>query len=342
MSRSTIPSKRPAPAADAQEAAWIADEDRFVLQQAKRKAAIRAKSGRAQPIDLLAVILAVIDPQRNELDDDLEDSELDGLDPEAVFEGMTDAQLVELEKGIETYLALESSKSNQDYWNVSLPHRKSSFLELILTRRQMMKTVCRDRRKNTQSDQTSARAVSSVASDLDKLLGPKNLAELEKLEKQIKAKLASNEPIDIDYWEHLLQSLLTYKARAKLRRISRTMLDARLENLRNQQAAEADALRKRLFARTSGIRGSGGPPSGRQIADGAVNGDRHPLDPEPLLRLRPEDKSLKSVDASEFGLGTVSQTVSAESCRQQTDDCTDSRQTEGRQARLRIWPEALG
>lgn len=117
MSRPTIPSKRPA---DTQETAWIADEDRFVLQQAKKKAAIRVKSGRAQPLDWLAVTLAVIDPERNALDDEGEDEDLDLVDPESVFEGLEDAQLVELENGIDTYLALETSKSNREYWNVRI------------------------------------------------------------------------------------------------------------------------------------------------------------------------------------------------------------------------------
>ncbi len=120
MSRSTIPSKRPAP--DVQEAAWVADEDRFVLQQAKKKAAIRVKGGRAQPVDWLAVTLAVIDPDNNPLDDDeLEDADLDVIDPEGIFEGLDDGELADLEKGIDTYMTLESSRSNRDYWMVNLP-----------------------------------------------------------------------------------------------------------------------------------------------------------------------------------------------------------------------------
>lgn len=117
MSRSTVPSKR---STDAQEAAWIADEDRFVLQQAKKKAAIRVKGGRAQPIDQLAVTLAVIDPDRNPLDDEVDEADLDLVDPESVFEGLDNAQLSELEKGIDTYVTLESSRSNLEYWNVCL------------------------------------------------------------------------------------------------------------------------------------------------------------------------------------------------------------------------------
>lgn len=117
MSRSSVPSKR---SADAAEDAWVADEDRFVLQQAKKKAAIRVNGGRAQPVDWLAVTLAVIHPDRNRLDDDVELDDLDMVDPQGVFEGLNDAQFAELEKGIDTYITLESSRSNQDYWNVSL------------------------------------------------------------------------------------------------------------------------------------------------------------------------------------------------------------------------------
>jgi hypothetical protein len=114
--RPTIPAKRPV--AEEQEAAWVADEDRFVLQQAKKKAAIRAKSGRAQPIDWLAVTLALVDPEGNPLDGELEDGDVDSLDPESVFEGLDQEQLTELEKGIDTYITLEGSRSNRDYWNV--------------------------------------------------------------------------------------------------------------------------------------------------------------------------------------------------------------------------------
>lgn len=138
-----------------------------------------------------------------------------------------------------------------------------------------------------------------MAAEVDKLLGPKSLEELEKLEKQIRAKLASNEPIDTDYWDHLLRSLLTYKARAKLRKVSQSILDARSGGLRKQQAAEAMALKSRLEARLQNqSNGSSGEILKRQ--QGPNDMDRHPLDPEPLLRLRNEDKSLDSMTGDEF------------------------------------------
>lgn len=165
-----------------------------------------------------------------------------------------------------------------------------------------MKTICQDRQKHFQSAQSSARGVSAVAGNIDKLLAPKSLADLQKLEGQIRTKLSSNDPIDTDYWEHLLQSLLIYKARANLRKVTQSIRESRLGGLRKQQAAEADALISRLQARLLvGLQSSeqssttDGAPATCQSSD-----DRHTLDPEPLLRLRPEDKPLDSSTDKEF------------------------------------------
>lgn len=100
---------------------WVAQEDTFVLKQAKKKAEIRVKEGRAKPIDWLAVTLRVIDPTRNPLDDEIPDSELDLVDPEGVFEGLSQTQLAELEKDIDTFLNLETNAKNRDFWKVCFP-----------------------------------------------------------------------------------------------------------------------------------------------------------------------------------------------------------------------------
>ena len=119
MPQSTsIPAKR---SVDSREAEWVAQEDIFVLRQAKKKAQIRVKEGRARPIDWLAVTLRIIDPDRDLLDEDVPDSDLDIVDPEGVFEGLTDSQLVDLEKDIDTYITLETNRSNRDFWNVTQP-----------------------------------------------------------------------------------------------------------------------------------------------------------------------------------------------------------------------------
>lgn len=171
-----------------------------------------------------------------------------------------------------------------------------------------MKTICQDRQKHFRSAQTSARGVSSVAGNIDKLLAPKSLADLQKLEGQIRTKLDSNEPIDTDYWEHLLQSLLIYKAKANLRKISQSILESRLGELRKQQAAEADALKTRLDARLrAGLQANEQLPTNAESTANPNNDERHPLDPEPLLRLRPEDKALESVTASQYAQNLVAE-----------------------------------
>ena len=113
--RPVIPAKR---LADTQEAQWVAQEDIFVLKQAKKKAEIRVKDGRARPIDWLAVTLRLIDTERDALDDEMADADLEVVDPEGVFEGLSEDQIAELEKDIDTYIALEVKRVNRDYWMV--------------------------------------------------------------------------------------------------------------------------------------------------------------------------------------------------------------------------------
>lgn len=97
----------------------MADEDRFVLQQAKKKAALRVKGGRAKPIDWLAVTLRFIDKtEQNILDEEIANHDLDVVDPEGVLEGLSNADLAELETEIDHYLTLETNRSNRDYWTV--------------------------------------------------------------------------------------------------------------------------------------------------------------------------------------------------------------------------------
>lgn len=97
---------------------WVAQEDTFVLRQAKKKAEIRVKEGRAKPIDWLTITLRVIDPTRNPLDDEISDADLDVVDPEGVFEGLSAEKLEDLEADIDTFLKLETNPNNRDYWKV--------------------------------------------------------------------------------------------------------------------------------------------------------------------------------------------------------------------------------
>jgi hypothetical protein len=118
----SVPRKR---AADAEEDEWVAGEDRFVLRQAKKRAVLRVRGGRAQPVDWLAVILRVIDGGADEdaADEDGGEGELDVVDPEGVFEGLGAAELEALGRDIEAYLARETSAKNLEFWNVGILDR---------------------------------------------------------------------------------------------------------------------------------------------------------------------------------------------------------------------------
>ncbi|EAS33545.3 cactin [Coccidioides immitis RS] len=260
---------------DEQMRQWVAQEDTFVLRQAKKKAEIRVKEGRAKPIDWLTVTLRVIDPTRNPLDDEIPDSELDLVDPEGVFEGLSVSQLMSLEQDIDTFLKLETNPDNQEYWKT-------------------MNVICRDRRQRAESTAPEDRAVSSVAADINRILSPKSYEELATLEVQIRRKLNSKEPIDTDYWEQLLKSLTVWKARAKLRRVYQAVIKGRVEELRKQQREEAVNVQNKLapLAPYEGAGTTGMSPEEEETI--------RELDPEPLLQLQSQDKSLEILDEKSF------------------------------------------
>jgi hypothetical protein len=120
---STIPKKRSAPV-DEQEDAWVAGEDKFALRQAKKKAILRVKAGRQEPIDLFVVTLCTIDPTRDILDKDEDGDEdengpqLEIPDPAGALEDFNLAQIQELGEEVDTYLKLEKHPINLEYWEV--------------------------------------------------------------------------------------------------------------------------------------------------------------------------------------------------------------------------------
>jgi hypothetical protein len=113
----------------------------------------------------------------------------------------------QLNSAIEDYLTMEKSPRNREYWES---------VTIVL--------------KDYQSKSTSApesRAVDPVAEDIKALLGPKSYDQLVVLETQINNKLASDEPVDVDYWQQLLRSLKIFKAKAKIRAMHAPVLATR-------------------------------------------------------------------------------------------------------------------
>ncbi|OTA87341.1 hypothetical protein M434DRAFT_23973 [Hypoxylon sp. CO27-5] len=222
---------------DEQSRQFIADEDKFVLKQSKKKADIRVREGRAKPIDLLAFNLRYIDTDRDVFDDDDADVDIDVPPPNTVIEGLKESELDELNADIMPYLTLEANTRNRDYWKA-------------------LQILCTDRRQRLRPMGPEERAVSSVIADVDKILGPKNLEQLEKLEGQIQAKLRSDEVVDTDYWEQLLKSLQIFKAKAKLKKIYEAIKEERIKLLKERDPEKAKALAESELLGGTGYAGS--------------------------------------------------------------------------------------
>ncbi|KAL8692559.1 MAG: hypothetical protein Q9218_002452 [Villophora microphyllina] len=252
---------------------WVSKEDEFVLKQSKKKAHIRVKEGRAKSIDWLAVTLDIIDPTKDLLEDDGADVDVDVVDPAGVFEGLGLSQLQELGTEIQSYLTLETNPQNRRYWG-------------------SLKVICQHYQARLAPVGPQRRAGASVSADVDRLLAPKSADELESLKAQVTRKLQSNEPIDVEYWEQLLNSIGVYAAKAALSKVYKSVISSRLREYRRDQSAEAAVCKQKLdvlLSRDSSAR-SGVP---------AIQYS-HTLDPEPLLKLSAEDKTLEVMDERQF------------------------------------------
>jgi hypothetical protein len=153
-----------------------------------------------------------------------------------------------------------------------------------------MKVICNDRLSKLKGTVHGARGVGAVTADVDRMFNTKSYEELEKLERQIRGKLESDEDIDVDYWEHLLKTLLLWKAKAKLRKVSQELVEGRLTKLRQEQKEEAEAIQAR-FAAALGKDWKAQTKFQEQASSN---------DPDPLLKLRAEDKGLEVMDEEAY------------------------------------------
>lgn len=256
---------------------WVSKEDEFVLKQSKKKAQIRVREGRAKTIDWLAVTLSTIDPTRDLLEEDEMEPDVEVIDPSAVFEGLDLPSLKDLERDIETYKSLETNNKNRRYWSA-------------------LGVICMDYKDKLAptAAHTNRRSTDSVSVDIERLLGPKTLVDLEGLERQIMTKLRCNEPIDVEYWENLLSSVGVYKARAELKAVYSSIVQSRLSALRiEEQAQAADSSNKLslLLGNTEAF----ASPDDTALLCRSTN-----IEPEPMLRLQADDKGLEILDESHF------------------------------------------
>lgn len=76
--------------------------------------------------------------------------------------------------------------------------------------------VCKDWLETRRAVQGGSNDVSAVVgSDVSSILTGKSYEQLSQLQRQVQAKLASNEPIDVEYWEGLLKNIIVWKSKVR-------------------------------------------------------------------------------------------------------------------------------
>ncbi|KAJ3023662.1 hypothetical protein HKX48_001886 [Thoreauomyces humboldtii] len=205
---------------------WEAKENEFHLNQAKTRAQIRIKEGRAKPIDILAMNLSLASDTRIAEEFDAMGLEMGVEEPYLIFRNLVAEEVEELHKDIQLYLSLETDDENTRFWEAMI-------------------VVCDDelgrhRSEATSSDATRTGVNKSVAADIESMFANKSLAQLDLLQKQIDKKLGEGGPIDIEYWETAIRALVVWKAKAKLRDMHSFLLRKRLDWLREMQVSGAE------------------------------------------------------------------------------------------------------
>ncbi|KAI9253708.1 mid region of cactin-domain-containing protein [Helicostylum pulchrum] len=207
---------------------WEAKEEEFHLEQAKTRAAIRIRDGRAKPIDILAMNLRLAnEPEKLEEDVDLE---IDLDEPYTIFDNLSLADTDELHKDIQMHLALEKNPKTLEFWRAMIVVAEDALSKM---------------KENDKRVQAGGFA-HSVNENIHRILSGKTVSQLSVLQKQIMQKLSSNEPVDVEYWENLLKELVVYKAKAKLNDMHQEILATRLQQLRNKQREEALKVQEEL------------------------------------------------------------------------------------------------
>ncbi|KIK32761.1 hypothetical protein CY34DRAFT_18820 [Suillus luteus UH-Slu-Lm8-n1] len=209
---------------------WIAKDGEFQLDQERSRAAIRIREKRAKAIDFLALNLKYAHPLDEDHIEDDAGLEIDLDEPYHILDNLSPDQIDELHDDIERYLSLETSEVDIDFWT-------------------NMMVVCKDRIDRIKaSERMGVEAAVAVEPEITALLSGKSYDHLVTLQKQVQAKLVSGEPIDTDYWEGLLKTLLVWKAKAKLKSLHEVVVRNRLEQLRKRQRDEALHAQEELLA----------------------------------------------------------------------------------------------
>lgn len=220
-------------------AAWSEKEDEFQLEQARRRAVIRARNRRAKPIDLLVLCLHWSRPRDAttsgiEAEEDEASADIELREPSAVVDALSLADAEEVHEHIRTFLELEKDDYALRFWRSLL-------------------IVCDDKLKALHGTDaaSAARLDPSIVAETDAMLSSKTEEELLRLQRDVRAKLRSGEPLDVEYWESLLRRIVVWRGTAHLRAVHSATHANRTAFLREQQRANALRHRNDLAQQTA-------------------------------------------------------------------------------------------
>ena len=256
---------------------WEARENEFQLEQAKRRAQIRIAEGRAKPIDILAMNVSLATDSELASEFDALGVEMEMDEPYHLFQDLTLNEIKELHSDIKLYLTLEKDETTIPFW-------------------QCMMIVCEDELSRHTTDPSTLGVPVSVLADIDTLLASKSLVQLQLLQTQVEAKLASGGPVDVDYWEALMKSLLVFKAKAKLREMHASMLKKRLEQLKDKMKEEVDKVAQELVE-SENVQVADQLSENEEEIEDVMDDEYHrEMSPEPITNLGREDRDIDIVD----------------------------------------------
>ena len=176
-------------------------ENEFHLRQAKVRADIRIKEGRAKAIDLIA---------RNAFAESY--VEFDAfVNPLTVLKGLTTHELGETRKELEELRELDTKNAQRrEFWSALIglteeemnEHRKNAEIELARVRGQT----------SERAEATGLHA--DIDEDVVEIVGGKSASELAELESEISEQIEGPDASEVEYWGAVLQRVKLAKKRA--------------------------------------------------------------------------------------------------------------------------------
>ncbi|PVU94920.1 hypothetical protein BB561_002182 [Smittium simulii] len=208
---------------------WQERENIFHLEQAKKRAEIRIKQDRAKPIDIFAINLKVATSPESDQDDLDCSYSLQFYEPWKIVDNLDLDDINELYSDIQMYLALEKQQDNLKFW-------------------ESMIIVCDARKQRLQHALNSTGVSKDVEDEIINMLDNKTIPELIDLQNQIRKKVNSNEPVDMDYWEEVLKQIIVEQAKLKINEYHKKVMSALIKKTRQSQQIEAKRNQQELAA----------------------------------------------------------------------------------------------